>query len=701
MHSRIVTAKRAISALALAMIGLGAWPASGQTASELVSWRASASSVEGVAATYRVHLNATIADNWKMYALDSPRPSLGVQVTPDELPQGVEILGGFQQDEPKQAFDPNFKIDVTYFTEKAHIWFDVSAQSADVMTASVTGNVRFQICNDIRGICLPPTRAAFSVALAGAGLELDADCDDPAESGVVEEDEECDVADLDFGATSAFAPTGEEGGGASQAGAALLDGEASTTESGDGEVGAESSSGELAVARSGGFLSFLLLAIGAGLASLLTPCVFPMIPLTVSYFTKHSGNRAEALRMSSVYGLAIVVTFTGLGVIMALVVGAAGAQTIAANPWVNLFIAAVLVFFALALLGLYELRVPSGILNYFHRQGDERGGYIGILFMGFTLTLVSFSCTAPFVGGLLAATAGGEWVYPIAGMLAFSATFALPFVLLALFPNALSSLPRSGAWMNAVKVTLGFVELAAAIKFLSNADLVWGWGVVSRPLAIAVTIVIFFIAGAYLLGRLHLIHDIEPVRVGVTRILFAVLFFGLGLYMLPGLFGAPLNALDAYLPPRQATDVSLVALFSGGRQGPVDHGEAWIDDDIDRAMAEAVEAGKPLFIDFTGYTCTNCRQMESNVFVRPEVSERFSRNFVLLRLFTDGIERGEELQRYQLRLTGTVALPTYAIVDPAEGKLVVKSSGIMSTEDFVALLDRGAESYLRSTLAIR
>ncbi len=320
--------------------------------------------------------------------------------------------------------------------------------------------------------------------------------------------------------------------------------------------------------------------------------------------------------------------------------------------------------------------------------------------MGFTLTLVSFSCTAPFVGGLLAATAGGEWFFPVLGMIVFSAAFALPFVLLALFPNALQSLPKSGNWMNALKVTLGFIELAAAIKFLSNADLIWQWGVVSRPLAIAVTVVIFAVTGVYLLGKLSLGREQAAERVGVVRLLFAIMFIGLSLYMLPGLFGAPLNSLDAYLPPRQAGDVSLFAALQGRLAAPGDD-ERWIEDDLDQALQAGLERGKPVLIDFTGYTCTNCRQMETNVFVDPRVAERFDRNYVLVRLFTDGLEKGQSFQRYQLRLTGTVALPTYAVVHPENETLIAKKSGVMSVDEFVDFLDLGRAAYLDGGLAVR
>lgn len=386
-----------------------------------------------------------------------------------------------------------------------------------------------------------------------------------------------------------------------------------------------------------------------------------------------------------IYGASIVVTFTGLGVVMASVYGAAGVQTIASNPWVNLFFASILIAFALSLLGLYELRLPNSLLNYFNRQSNERSGWLGVVFMGLTLTLVSFSCTVPFVGGLLAAAARGTWIRPVIGMAAFSSAFALPFVLLALFPKLLQSLPKSGSWMNGVKVTLGFVELAAAIKFLSNADLVWGWNLISRPLAIAVTVVIFFMAGLYLIGKLRLKHEEIDPTVGVPRLMAAIGFFGVSLYLIPGLFGSPLNSLDAFLPPRQATDIRLLgdAQFSGGLD------DGWIVDDIDSALATAARESRPVFVDFTGYTCTNCRQMEATVFPVPAVADLLENDFVLLRLYTDDQETGDEFQRYQLQLTGTVALPTYAILAHADGSLVAKTSGLQSAEKFAAFLRAG------------
>jgi thiol:disulfide interchange protein len=617
-------------------------------ATDLVTWSVKAEPAAGDPSNdVRLSFHADIENGWKVYAMGVPRPPRAITITLDTLAVGISQESSFTQSQPLEGYDPFFAMDVRYFRTAADIQtlltVDPSAGEQEV-----SGSIEFMVCNDV--MCFPPTRVPFTVPVSATA-----------------------------------ATTGQV--------SASLTGDATIQEPGIAV-------NDLNAARAGGLWRFILLAIGAGLAALLTPCVFPMIPLTVSYFTRHAHARGEAIRMATVYGMAVVVTFTSLGILTALLLGAAGAQTIAANPWINLFIGTVFVIFALSLLGLFELRLPNGLINYFNRQSTEKAGYAGVLFMGLTLTLVSFSCTAPFVGGLLAATAHGERAYPVLGMLAFSLTFALPFILFALFPRALGKLPQSGAWMNAVKVVLGFVELAAALKFLSNADLIWGWGVISRPLAIAVTVVIFLLAGAYLLGKLRLAHEPPVEQVGVFRLLFSISFFGLALYMLPGLFGAPLNKLDAYLPPRQGTDLNLFASLPAASGGAATDGLPWHTDDIESAFVEAAQLGKPVFIDFTGYTCTNCREMEANVFTRPEVHERFQRDFVLLRLYTDGLERGQDFQRYQLQTTGTVALPTYAVVDPAGQELIARETGVVPLSEFVQFLDEGAALYRDRSLAV-
>ncbi len=606
-----------------------------------------------------VAVHATIGEGWKLYALDTPPPSPPLLLSA-VAPPGVTV-GTFAQQTPRSEPDPILGVTVRLFREEAVFQAPISGGGPGMEPVEVA--LRFTICD--KSICLPPTPHTLQAAWQGTDVQAW-------------------LKNLDASPTAGMPATSGAVPDFTRGDAALPD---QTPTAGEEEVIATPAAVPAAQADAGGMSGFLLLALISGLGALLMPCVFPMIPLTVSYFTRHSHSRGEAVRMSLFYGLSIVGTFTGLGVLMALLLGATGAQQVAANPYVNLFIGVAFVVFALSLLGLFELELPNALVNRFSRE-ERRGGLVGVAFMGFTLTLVSFSCTVPFVGGLLAATVQGTWFQPIVGMLVFSVTFALPFVLFALFPRALQSLPRSGAWMNAFKVTLGFVELAAALKFLSQADLLWGWGIFTRPVTIAASVVLFALCGLYLLGKLPLRNVELAPQMGVGRLLTAVLFFGVSLYLLPGLFGASLGTFDAYLPPRRATDFTLNAASATAPQPA----EAWHEgvQGLADARAEARQTGKPLFIDFTGYTCSNCRFMESTVFTQPEVQTRFTRDFVLARLYTDDLEEGETLSRYQLEQTGTVALPTYAILDVQAGTLVAQHSGVASLETFVAFLDQGA-----------
>jgi thiol:disulfide interchange protein len=313
--------------------------------------------------------------------------------------------------------------------------------------------------------------------------------------------------------------------------------------------------------------------------------------------------------------------------------------------------------------------------------------------MAMTISAVSFSCTAPFLGAVFAATTGGDWFFPIIGMIGFSAAFASPFVLFAMFPNLLQSLPKSGSWMNMVKVLLGFVELAAAIKFLSNVDLVLGWAWISRPFAIAFWMAIFILATLYILGFITLKNEQKPDSIGAGRILLSIPFLMFSVYLIPGLMGSSLGIWDAWLPPKQATDVGIVSTLAS-IQGANSNGDAdvgWLSD-YERAIDEAKMEGVPVFIDFTGYTCTNCRAMESNVFPLASVQQRFNQ-MKKLKLYTDGGTDAQKNQQLQFRLTGNVALPTYVILDPTKETVVAQELGFVSEDKFVRFLDNGLNSY--------
>jgi len=451
------------------------------------------------------------------------------------------------------------------------------------------------------------------------------------------------------------------------------------------EIAAVDSRGNIDLDRAiqEGFFSFILLALSMGFLALLTPCVFPMIPITVSYFT-HQGEieGRSPVKQASVYAIGIIFTFTILGLILALTLGAAGANQLAANPWVNLFIGALFIYFALSLFGMYEIQVPQKLRAFTVKQ-EGRSGYIGTLFMALTFTLTSFTCTVQFVGLLLVAATQGQWFWPSIGMLVFSAAFALPFFFLALFPQYLAKLPQSGGWLNSVKVVMGFLELAAAFKFLSNSDLVWSWNIFTNTTVLAVWAIVALFTGIYLLGKLRLPHDSNMSSVGVPRMLLSMFFITFALYLGTGLVGQPIHGLIySYLPPKLDTATATVVVADGS------HADFFWYKELDEALAEAKIQEKPVFVDFTGYTCTNCRWMESNVFTNPEVSARFN-EFILVQLYTDGGPNYREHQQYEIDRFGTASLPFYVILSPDDVELARFPGLSRNLNEFLDFLDQG------------
>ena len=437
--------------------------------------------------------------------------------------------------------------------------------------------------------------------------------------------------------------------------------------------------------------AFFWLAISAGAFALITPCVFPMIPITASYFAKHGGeSRQAAVKNALLFGVGIIGTFTAVGLATSVLVGAAGMARFAASPWTNMAIAAMFVAFALNFFGLYEIRIPSGVLNRLDRVSRERGsggGGVGAVLMGGTFAVTTFTCTAPFVGTLLVLASQGQWQQPVVGLLVFSTTFAVPFFFLALAPRMLKRMPSSGGWLKSVKVVLGLVELGAALKFVSNADLVLGWGIFTRQVVLVSWAVLCVVIAAYILlsarsavaaaGASGPTARPKPVRLG-----FAGGFVVLGIWLTLGLDGRPLGEIESFLPPRfEDTPAGALAMAERGEEHDGLH---WYQNDLDGALAAARESGNRVFIDFTGYTCTNCRWMESNMFTIPEVSEQLER-FVLARLFTDGEgEVYEDQMDYQKEKFGTIALPLYAVLD-GEGETIATFLGL--TRDREEFLD--------------
>ena len=423
-----------------------------------------------------------------------------------------------------------------------------------------------------------------------------------------------------------------------------------------------------------GLFSFILFALGMGFLALLTPCVFPMIPITVSYFTKEGEKENNSpIFSASLYALGIVFIFTTLGLLLSFTLGASGAGDLAANPWINIFIASLFIYLAFSLFGYYEIQTPSFIRQFSINQ-ESRGGVIGILFMSLTFTLTSFTCTVAFVGALLATASQGAVFWPIIGMLSFSLAFASPFFLLALFPQYLSKLPKSGGWLNSVKVIMGFLEIAAAFKFISNVDLVWNWGIFDRNMVLFIWALIFILMGLYLLGLIKMPFDSPIKKWSFIRISFCLIFLLIGVYLSTGLFNNNKvhGLVESYLPP--------------------DKQEKWIEN-LDEGYILAKELNKPIFIDFTGYTCTNCRWMEINIFEEEDVKLIFE-NFVLVKLYTDGKEDIHKKNRkLEIDRFGTAALPYYVILSPDDKVLGTFPGMDPNKNNFIKFLNNSKEKF--------
>ncbi|TVQ64778.1 MAG: hypothetical protein EA360_11560 [Balneolaceae bacterium] len=590
---------------------------------------------------FPVTVTVTIDGEWYLYSVHNAPDAGPFPTAFSSGSASMAVAGEVSESEAEIKFDPNFNTDLGMHSGSAEFVIPVAFRPGLEGSQTILLEVLYQLCDDVS--CLPPKTKPIegTVLLEGVSDSPFTDFPEPAEE------------QLEFELTSSS------------------------------DVGADSVWG------------YLWLAMMAGFAALLTPCVFPLIPLVVSYFSNQPGA-AEGMKTSwgqaIIFGISIVLIFTAIGALLALILGVSGVSQFASNPWVNVIIGVMFLFFGISLLGAFELRLPYKLTNWLNRKSNEGSGVVGTLFMGFTISAVSFSCTAPFVGAILAATTGGEWFFPIVGMLGFSTAFASPFVLFAMFPGYLERLPKSGAWMNVVKVILGIIILAASVKFLANADIIWQWGLISRPLGIAVWITLFFIAGFYLLGLFALHGEKRPESITTGRLMLSMPFLLFSFYLLPGLMGASLGIWDAWLPARQATDVSVVrSISNAGGGGTV---EAYWSDDFDQSVENAIAANRPVFIDFTGYTCTNCRAMESTVFPLANIMERFDQ-MERVKLYTDGGQRAAENQRFQFELTGTVALPTYVILDPESGRVLDQLIGFTRAQEFERFLDRGLERHSR------
>ena len=579
----------------------------------------------------KVVVTAEMDSEWKIYALrDQGEGPIATRVT--VLGDIIKDSGLVEEDEPIEKYDDGFLTETkthqggAVFVAPILLKKDISPGDYNLEVV-----VLFQVCNE--SLCYPPKEEFIT-------LPITIDSGEPRE----ERSEIVLVADV-------FDKSGNI---------------------------------NLEAAIDQGFFSFVLLAISMGFLALLTPCVFPMIPITVSFFTQQGESRqGKPLKNAIIYTLGIIATFSILGFILALTLGASGANQLASNPWVNLFIGVLFIYFALSLFGMYEIEVPAKLRQFSLKQ-EGRGGVIGTLFMAVTFTLTSFTCTVQFIGLLLVAASQGQWFWPMIGMIVFSAAFASPFFFLALFPQYLAKMPKSGGWLNSVKVVMGFLELAAAFKFLSNTDLVWGWGFFSHNAVLAIWAVLMLLVGFYLLGKIQLPHDSPLVSVSVPRLMLSAAFLTFGLYLTSGLFGQRIHGIIyAYLPPVVESDTGAVNTNGNSMAEQF----KW-HRDLDSGLMEAKETGKPVFIDFTGYTCTNCRWMEANIFTKREVKDRFN-EMILVQLYTDGGPNHRENQEYEIERFGTAALPFYVILSPYDEIIVTFPGMTRDLNNFLDFLDEG------------
>lgn len=555
--------------------------------------------------TLRARVIAKLDPGWHIYSLTTPAGGptpTTIKLAADSPFSPLKLY----QPAPARKFDPNFKIDTEVFENEAVFVAEmiVPANSAPG-SVDIPLLVRYQACTEKE--CLP-RRATLTAAVA-----------------------------VDPGA-SASAP-------AIPSGYKLAGGPSAPTPS-------PSATSEEPQTLAG----FLLLAFGVGLAAIFTPCVFPMIPITLSFFLNRPGTtRKDTLTQAAIFCLGIVVLFTALGLSIAAIVGPFGVLQLGSNPWVNGFIALIFLVFGLSLLGAYEFTLPSGMLTRLDRV-SQKGGLAGTLMMGLTFSLTSFACVGPFVGTLLAGSVQRGGVQPALGMMSFAAGLSAPFFVLALFPAFLQRLPRSGGWLARVKIVLGFVVLAWMLKYLSSVDQVLQWNVLTRERFLAAWFILFALPGLYLLGFLRMEGVKSDESVGVGRILAGAVFLIFALTLIPGMFGGKLGEIDSYVPLATET-----AAFDGSRSGQAD--AAWVKNDFDAALAKARAENKPILIAFTGYACTNCHWMKANLLTKPEVAELL-RSFVLVELYTDGTDAmSEKNQKLQESKFGTVAIPYYAIMD--------------------------------------
>ena len=666
--------------------------AAASAAGQNVTWTGTAECLDDNA--YRIVLEAAIPAGYHMYDMgpyDGGPNATTITFTPNE---DVTLEGGVEQlDTPHRYFDELFGMEIGTFSGKARFAQRVKLAAPQ---AALKAQIEWMICDDTS--CMPPDDTELTIAVPEGSANGE-------------------------GAVPASRPSDTEAGATGNGPSAAL---AATTPATAPDA-----------AGGGTLWSLIIEAILWGFAALLTPCVFPMVPMTVSFFMKGSGSPALGRFRAAMYGFFIVALYTLPIAAIILVTRILGGDAVTADifnwlatHWLpNILFFLVFMVFAASFFGAFEITMPSWMVNKTDAKADSKG-LAGIFFMALTLVLVSFSCTGPIVGSVLIKSTAGEFWSPIVTMLAFSVAFALPFTLFAFFPAMLKKLPKSGGWLNSVKVVLGFIEVALGLKFLSVADQTYHWGLLDREIYLAVWIVTFSLLGFYLLGKIKFAHDSDMPYLGVGRLALAIVTFSFVIYLLPGMWGAPLKGLSGYLPPLATQD--FVAGQGGAAAGSTASGEGlrtveglkpkYSDFlhlphglegffDLREAEAYAEKVGKPLFIDFTGHGCVNCREMEARVWSDPEVLAMLRNDYVIVALYSDDkkvlpenewvtTESGKVLKslgkinsRYALTTYGVNAQPYY-VLQGRGGKMLVPPRGYdLSVPGFVAFLRSGLEAY--------
>ena len=606
---------------------------------------------------------------------------------------GIELLGKLKPVGKEVAtFDKLFEMKVRYFENTAKFIQKVKLTGG---AYEIEGYLEYGACDDES--CLPPTEVPFKFSgVAKTANAAAAKAEQPEKKEVEKKEEAAPVVSKDTVAMMELVP-------------------ATTTDASTG-IQPAVASGELwkpviselqalGEEHTQGDMSWIYIFVTGflgGLLALFTPCVWPIIPMTVSFFLKRSKDKKKGIRDAWTYGASIVVIYVALGLAITLIFGASALNALSTNAIFNILFFLMLVVFAASFFGAFEITLPSKWSNAVDSKAESTTGLLSIFLMAFTLSLVSFSCTGPFIGFLLVqVSTTGSIVAPAIGMLGFAIALALPFTLFALFPSWLKSMPKSGGWMNVIKVTLGFLELAFALKFLSVADLAYGWRLLDRETFLALWIVIFALLGFYLLGKIKFPHDDDDNKVGVTRFFMALVSLAFAVYMVPGLWGAPLKAVSAFAPPMQTQDFNLYKNEVHAKF-----------DDYDLGMEYARLNGKPVMLDFTGYGCVNCRKMEAAVWTDPKVSDLINNDYVLITLYVDNktpltepvkiVENGTErtlrtvgdkwsyLQRVKF---GANAQPFYVLLDN-QGKPLNKSYAYdEDISKYIEFLQTGLENY--------